>query len=158
MKEVNKYLNQHETIYASIECEVYKVNTQSTVKLPTNNHDEADSRMFCLCTLFQEQDVIIRSTDTDILSISMVVHNELNLKSCNVIIHYRKSSADIIHCHLNKLVQLVEQDPQPSLLRTRKIPIPRILCEEEAFVNQNTADWKDLLDLFTMGDSSNRLI
>ena len=122
------YLDQHETIYVSIEGEVYKINTQSTVKLPTNNnHDEADTRMIWLCTLFQEQDVIIQSTGTNILWISMVVHNKLNLKSRNVVIHYGKSSADFIYCHLNKLVQLVEQDPQLSLLRTRKFPIPRIL-------------------------------
>ena len=83
--------------------------------------------MFWLSTLFEELDVLIRSTDTDILAIAMINHSELYLHQRNVVIHYGNSSADFTHCHLNRLLELSQQDHKLSLLQTRGLPIPRLL-------------------------------
>ena len=56
-----------------------------------NNHDEADTRMFWLSSLMEGKDVIIRSTDTDILAIAMINQHKLNLQDRNMVIHYGNS-------------------------------------------------------------------
>ena len=83
--------------------------------------------MFWLSTLFEEHDVLIRSTDTDILAIAMINHNELHLQNRDVVIHYGNSSADFMYCHLNTLIEFAQQDHKLSLLQTRGLPIPRLL-------------------------------
>ena len=95
----------------------------TTTKCPVkNNHEEADTRIFWLITLIQGN-VLLRSTDTDILVIGLINFAELQLDNCSIVIQYGSND----YCNLNKLVELLEESTDYSLLHTRGIAIPRII-------------------------------
>ena len=65
----------------------------------------------------------LRSTDTDILAIGIIIFAELPLDNCSIVIQCGSND----YCNLNKLVELLEESTDYSLLRTRGIAIPRII-------------------------------
>ena len=65
----------------------------------------------------------LRSADTDILAIGIINFAELPLDNCSIVIQCGSND----YCNLNKLVELLEESTDYSLLRTRGIAIPRII-------------------------------
>ena len=96
-----------------------------------------------------KNDVIIRSTDSDLLAISLLNHDKLDLKNRNIVIHYGNNSVGAMYCYLNKLVESIQNDSKYSLLETRQIPTAKILgalhfitgCDDLSFLRGFTKDF-----------------
>ena len=84
----------------------------------------------------------LRSADTDILAIGIINFAELPLDNCSIVIQCGSND----YCNLNKLVELLEESTDYSLLRTRGIAIPRIIgalyfitgCEDPPYLRGYT--------------------
>ena len=59
----------------------------------SHNHEEADPRIFWLCSIMKGD--IIHSTDTDLLAIALIKDNQLKLRERNIIIHFRKAGKSL---------------------------------------------------------------
>ena len=77
MLESNDLLATDKKFDVSFEGDLYIVTLSTTTKCPfKNKHEEADTRIFWLITLIQ-RNVLVRSTDTDILAIAVINFAEL---------------------------------------------------------------------------------
>ena len=95
MLDSNSMLPENKKLYVSFEGHVYIVTSSNTTECPfKNNHEEADTRMFWLTTLF-EGNILIKSTDTDIFAIGLMNSTELSLDNRSLVIQYGPNS----YCH-----------------------------------------------------------
>ena len=123
MLESNDLLATDKKFDVSIEGDLDIVTSSTTTKCPfKNNNEEADTRIFWLTTMTQGN-VLVQSTDKDILAIALINFTELQLDNRSIVIQYGSND----YCNLKKLVELLEESTDYSLLRTRGIAIPRII-------------------------------
>ena len=100
MLESNDLMAMDKRLYVSFEGDLHIVTSSTTTKCPyKNNHEEADTRIFWLITLTQGN-VLVRSTDTDILAIAPINFSELQLDNRSIVIQYGSND----YCNLKKLV------------------------------------------------------
>lgn len=119
----NDLIPDNKKLYVSFEGDLYMVTSSTTTKCPfNNNHEEADTRMFWLATLM-DGNILIRSTDTDILAIALLNSTELSLDNRSLVIQYGPN----LYCHLNDLIKLMKESVEFSLLITREIAIEKII-------------------------------
>ena len=78
--------------------------------------------MFLLLTLFEDKDIIIRSTDTYVLAIALINHDKLGMDKRKLNIHYGND-----YCNVNSLVESIDKDYRYSLLKERNIPVIKML-------------------------------
>ncbi len=120
----NARLYKTEVLYVSFQGKLVKVKHDGSAELPlTNNHDESDTRIFHLVTLFEYKDIVIRSTDSDLLAIALLNNKKLELNKRTISIDYGTD-----HCILNLLVQSIFSDCKYSLLVERNIPVVEMVA------------------------------
>ena len=123
----NCLLDLKEIFYVSFEVQLHQVTHKYTQQYPfSNNHEEADIRIFWLCSLMQG-DIIIRSTDTDLLANALINHTQLKLGGRNIVIHFRKTGQEFVYCWINQLVKLISSSSTYSLLTARNNDVSRII-------------------------------
>ena len=125
IKEEDCSLLENEKLFVSCEGNVFRVTRKGTVESEElrNNHVESDTRMYFLManSNIRKPVWIIRSTDTDILFIALLNHDQLSLGTRTVYIHYNKNGESPKYCCINDLVKCINQDTSFSLLATRTL-------------------------------------
>ena len=91
----------------------------------SHNHEEADPRIFWLCSIMKGD--IIHSTDTDLLAIALIKDNKLKLRERNIIIHFRKAGQEFVYCWINRHVKFISSSSTYSLLTTWNIDVLKII-------------------------------
>ena len=71
--------------------------------------------------------MFIKSTETDILAISLLNHDKLKLDHRNLVINFSSSKTAPTHCCVNSLVRDMHSDPKYSLLQVGEIAISKII-------------------------------
>ena len=63
-------------------------------------------------------DIIIRSTDTDLLAAALINHTQLKFGERNIVIHFGKVGQEFVYYWINQLVKLISSSATYSLLTT----------------------------------------
>ena len=88
-----------------VNCTKSPINTQSNNPF-SNNYEEEDTRMFRLCSIIKG-DIIICSTDTDLLVIALINHTQLKLGERNIVIHFGKAGVEFACCWISQFVKVI---------------------------------------------------
>ena len=82
--------------------------------------------MLRLCSIMKG-DIIICSTDTDLLVIALINHTQLKLGERNIVIHFGKAGEEFVYCWISQFVKVVSSSLTYSLLTTRNIYLSKII-------------------------------
>ena len=124
LEKSGEKLENQQTLLVSYEGKVTKVTNKTTTNLSFlgNTHDEADTRVFLICSVYESEDCVIRSTDSDILFNALLNHDKLNLNKRTVLLQYTGEAISCTeYCVLNDLVDSLTADQRFSLLVTRNM-------------------------------------
>ena len=108
-----------------VNCTKSPINAQSNNPF-SNNYEEGDTRMLRLCSIMKG-DIIICSTDTDLLVIALINHTQLKLGERNIVIHFGKAGEEFVYCWISQFVKVVSSSLTYSLLTTRNIYLSKII-------------------------------
>ena len=116
LRESGKRLKSGKVLYVSFEKEVWRVSANQDPELLGdffNNHEEADTRIFLLAKALKSlySEVIVKSTDTDLLFVFLANHN--TLKQAFYLLYSTGGQTKYHDCQ--KLVHLIKEDPDPAV-------------------------------------------
>ena len=127
MLNSNHLLDLKEILCVSFESQLHQVTYKHTQQYPfLNNHEEADTRIFWLWSIMTG-DIIIHSSDTDLLAIALINHTQLRLGERKIAIHFGKAGQEFVYCWINQLLKLISSFSTYSLLTTQNIDVSKII-------------------------------
>ena len=87
-----------------VNCTKSPINAQSNNPF-SNNYEEGDTRMLRLCSIMKG-DIIICSTDTDLLVIALINHTQLKLGE-RKLGERKKAGEEFVYCWISQFVKVI---------------------------------------------------
>ena len=119
LAESGERLQDGKILFVSSEKDVICVTSQGSTGIQslTNNHEEADTRIFYLIRELDFKENIIRSIDTDLFFVYLCNHQFLN--NHQIYMQYSKAGGkyDIKYVNFNKLAECLDQHSDPTTAR-----------------------------------------
>ena len=94
-------------------------------------------------------DIIIHSSDADLLAIALINYTQLKLGERKIVIHFGKAGQKFVYYWINQLVKLIRSFSTYSLLTTQNIDVSKIIgvmhfitgCDVLSFFRGFTKDY-----------------